>query len=138
MSVGKINNVSDSNLGKVVSLSSSNIGKIGVGLFTDEYTKLLLHMDGVGNTFIDSATNKTVNTRGNVTQSTTQSKFGGKSCYFDGDGDYLDIATSLILLLEQELLQLIFGHLFLAIDPQNTIHLLKLELFRELQDLVLV
>jgi len=53
---------------------------------------LLLHMDGTGNTFVDSsATPKTITAFGNATQSTTQSKFGGSSAAFDGSGDFLTI-----------------------------------------------
>ena len=54
----------------------------------DLYTKLLLHGDGSGQTIVDE-TGKTVSVYGNTTQSATQSKFGGKSIYFDGTGDYL-------------------------------------------------
>jgi hypothetical protein len=51
---------------------------------------LLLHMDGTGSTFTDSSgTPKTITANGNVTQSTAQSKFGGKSALFDGSGDSL-------------------------------------------------
>lgn len=56
---------------------------------------LLLHMDGNGSTFVDSSgTPKTVTAIGNATQSTAQSKFGGKSAAFDGSGDYISIADS--------------------------------------------
>jgi hypothetical protein len=52
---------------------------------------LLLHADGTGSTFVDSSpTPKTVTASGNATQSATQSKWGGKSAYFDGGG-YLTI-----------------------------------------------
>lgn len=55
---------------------------------------LLLHMDGSGSTFVDSsAYGQTVTANGDVTQSTTQSKFGGKAAYFDGSGDYLSTAA---------------------------------------------
>ena len=55
---------------------------------------LLLHMDGSGSTFVDSSgTPKTVTANGDATQSTAQSKFGGKSAYFDGNGDSLRIAN---------------------------------------------
>lgn len=61
----------------------------------DAYTKLLLHFDGNGNTFIDSSSsNKTITSYGNVTQSSTQSVFGGKSAYFDGTEDYLSVPNS--------------------------------------------
>jgi len=57
------------------------------------YISLLLHMDGTGNTFIDSsATPKTVTANGDATQSAAQSKFGGKSALFDGSGDYLSFS----------------------------------------------
>jgi len=53
---------------------------------------LLLHMDGSNGstTFTDSSSNGlTVTANGNAQISTTQSKFGGSSAYFDGTGDYL-------------------------------------------------
>ena len=60
---------------------------------TDPYfaqVALLLSMDGTADTFIDSSpTPKTITAFGNATQSTAQSKWGGKSAYFDGNGDYL-------------------------------------------------
>jgi hypothetical protein len=56
---------------------------------------LLLPMDGTGATFVDaSAVPKTVTANGDATQSTAESKFGGKSAFFDGSGDYLSIADS--------------------------------------------
>jgi hypothetical protein len=55
---------------------------------------LLLHMDGTGSSFTDSSSSpKTVTANGNATQSTTQSKFGGKSAAFDGAGDYLSVPS---------------------------------------------
>jgi hypothetical protein len=51
-------------------------------------------MNGSGNTFTDSsATPKAIMAFGNVTQSTEQSKFGGKAAYFDGTGDYIQLST---------------------------------------------
>jgi len=61
-------------------------------------TPLLLGMDGAdGSTaFIDSSPSpKTVTAVGDAKLSTTQSKFGGTSAYFDGAGDSLDIAGPL-------------------------------------------
>jgi hypothetical protein len=56
---------------------------------------LLLHMDGTGSTFVDSSgAPKTITAVGNATQSTVQSKWGGKSAYFDGSGDYLKVPSS--------------------------------------------
>lgn len=55
---------------------------------------LLLHGDGTnGSTTIpdSSVSPATVTTYGNAAISTTQSKFGGSSLYFDGTGDYLTI-----------------------------------------------
>ena len=56
------------------------------------YTSLLLNMDGAnGSTsFTDSGPNAlAVTAVGNAQISTTQSKYGGASAYFDGAGDYL-------------------------------------------------
>ena len=58
---------------------------------------LLLKGDGTnGSTnIIDSSNNNfSVTASGNAAISTAQSKYGGSSLYFDGIGDYLDIASS--------------------------------------------
>lgn len=58
---------------------------------------LLLHFDGANGstTFTDnSPTPKTVTAYDNAAISTTQSKFGGASCYFDGNNDYLTTADN--------------------------------------------
>lgn len=56
---------------------------------------LLLHMDGSGATFTDSSGSpQTITATENVTQSTVQSKWGGKSARFDGAGDYLETGSS--------------------------------------------
>ena len=58
---------------------------------------LLLHGDGTnGSTTItdSSPTPKTVTAVGNAQISTAQSKFGGSSILFDGNGDYLTISSS--------------------------------------------
>lgn len=61
----------------------------------DSYTKLLLHADGTGQTFTDSSGSAhTMTANGDATQSLTQKKFGGKSAYFDGAGDYLSALDS--------------------------------------------
>ncbi|MEO5355779.1 MAG: LamG domain-containing protein [Nitrospirae bacterium YQR-1] len=61
----------------------------------DAYSKLLIHADGSGQTFVDSSLSPhTVTANGDVTQSAVQSKFGGKSTYFDGAGDYLTVPDS--------------------------------------------
>ena len=53
---------------------------------------LLLHGDGAdnGTVFTDNSHSpKTVTAYGNAKTSTAQSKFGGSSIFFDGNGDYL-------------------------------------------------
>jgi hypothetical protein len=59
-----------------------------------ERVTLLMHMDGdSGSTsFPDtSAYNQPTTASGNAQISTTASKFGGSSAYFDGDGDYITV-----------------------------------------------
>jgi hypothetical protein len=64
----------------------------GDSYFSSVYA--LLHMDGSGATFTDSSGSpKTITVYGNATQTTAQSKFGGKSGYFDGSGDYLALSS---------------------------------------------
>ena len=61
---------------------------------------LLLHMDGTNNstTFTDSSVNGlTVTATNGAAISTTESKFGGASGFFDGSNDYLNIATNSLL-----------------------------------------
>lgn len=56
---------------------------------------LLLHFDGAdgSTTFTDSSQNAlTVTANGDAEISTAQSKWGGASGYFDGDGDYASVA----------------------------------------------
>jgi len=65
---------------------------------TDPYWSnvvLAMHMDGANNstTFTDLK-GHSVTPYGNAKISTTQSKFGGSSAYFDGGGDYLQIPHS--------------------------------------------
>lgn len=56
------------------------------------YVSLLLHMEGTGSSFVDSsASPKTITAAGSVTQSASQSKFGTKSAYFAGTGNYLTV-----------------------------------------------
>ena len=57
-------------------------------LGNDIYTRLLLHCDDAA--LSDSSLSaQTITKNGNVARSSTQSRFGGYSCYFDGTGDYL-------------------------------------------------
>jgi hypothetical protein len=75
------------------STASSSVTPSGDPNWSD--VVLLLHADGTGSTFTDSSlTPKTITANGNATQSTSQSKWGGKSAYFDGDADYLSIAAA--------------------------------------------
>jgi len=58
---------------------------------------LLIHADGTGSTFTDSSgTPKTITVGGSATQSTVQSKFGGKSAKL-ANGDYLSVISSTVL-----------------------------------------
>ena len=73
----------------VVSSSNSNVDPYA------EYVTLLLHMDGINGstTFIDNSyVQNTVTANGNAQISTAQSKFGGASAYFDGNGDSISFA----------------------------------------------
>lgn len=59
------------------------------------FTSLLLHSDGTGTSFTDfSSSPKTITANGNATQSATQSKWGGKSAYFDGTNSYLSFSST--------------------------------------------
>jgi len=74
----------------------ATVSQIGVGDYSDQSNavipavaptpeKILLHFDGVGNSFTDSsATPRTIQAFGDVTQSSAASKFGGKSGLFSG------------------------------------------------------
>ena len=83
----------------------TGIGGGGGGIVTggDPYysaVSLLLPMDGTNGstTFTDSGPNAiAVTAVGNAQISTTQSKYGGASAYFDGSGDYLTFPTSTAL-----------------------------------------
>jgi hypothetical protein len=56
---------------------------------------LLLHCDGSnGSTTFTDVYGHTVTANGNAQISTAQSKFGGASALFDGNGDYLSIPSS--------------------------------------------
>jgi hypothetical protein len=67
---------------------SSATSSVTPGANTDpnfSSVSLLLHMDGSGSTFVDSSgTPKTITANGSATQSTAESKFGGKSAFFNG------------------------------------------------------
>lgn len=54
-------------------------------------TKILL--SGTNSNIADSTMMNNLETVGDVKNSTTQSKFGGSSIYFDGSGDYLSISS---------------------------------------------
>jgi hypothetical protein len=84
-------------LANIIRNAKKSVGGGGGGIVTggDPYysaVSLLLHMDGTnGSTnFVDSGPNAlAVTAVGNTQISTTQSKYGGASAYFDGTGDYL-------------------------------------------------
>ena len=58
--------------------------------------KLLIHGNvGSGQSFTDSSlSNHAITAVGNITHSTTKSKFSGGSIYYDDSGDYLSIPAS--------------------------------------------
>jgi hypothetical protein len=56
--------------------------------------RLLLHADGSGSTFIDSSATPKTLTATNATQSSTQSKWGGKSMYLDGSSHLVSSSSS--------------------------------------------
>ena len=88
-------------LANIIRNAKKTVGGGGGGIVTggDPYysaVSLLLPMDGTNGstTFTDSGPNAlAVTAVGNAQISTTQSKYGGASGYFDGAGDYI-IATS--------------------------------------------
>jgi hypothetical protein len=86
-------------LSKGIARWTSNFTPSGIPkvsrLWVDSYTKMLMHFDGSsGSTnFIDECYHW-VMPNGNVQISSSNSKFGGSSVYFDGNGDYLEIPSS--------------------------------------------
>ena len=74
----------------------ATVSQIGTGEYSSESNAvtpteaaapdlLLMHFDGAGDVFVDSSSSpRTIQTFGSVTQSSVQSKFGGKSGLFSG------------------------------------------------------
>ena len=62
----------------------------------DSYTKLLIHSDtsNGSTTFVDSSPSGHTITATNANHTSSLAKFGDTSMHFDGDGDYLGVATS--------------------------------------------
>ena len=90
-------------LANIIRNAKKTVGGGGGGIVIDNgdpfysAVSLLLPMDGTNGstTFTDSGPNAlTVTAVGNAQISTTQSKYGGASAYFDGSGDYLSIPTT--------------------------------------------
>ena len=80
-------------------IGSNNVPFTGTKSNDPNYSNVSLLLNGNGTngstTFTDSSNNShTVTANGNAQISTTQSKFGGASMYFDGSGDYLSLASS--------------------------------------------
>jgi hypothetical protein len=74
--------------GNYSAASSAVTPTAGDSLFSS--VALLLHADAAGSSFVDSSPySRTITASGDATQSATQSKWGGKSAAFDGNGDYL-------------------------------------------------
>jgi len=86
--VFRVAGVNAAGVGAYSTASSAVTPAAGDPLFSS--VALLLRMDGAGNSFVDSsATPKTITANGNSTQSAAQSPVGGKSGFFDGNGDFL-------------------------------------------------
>ncbi|HAR62822.1 MAG: hypothetical protein DKM50_06910 [Candidatus Margulisiibacteriota bacterium] len=86
----------------------------------DQYTKLLLHMDGNGESFVDSSgLNNPVYAAGDATQTSSQMVFGGKSAYFDGTGDFVCTNTSPIWDLDIDKFTIDYWVKFAAINAAN-------------------
>jgi hypothetical protein len=90
-------------LANIIRNSKKSVGGGGGGIVIDggdpyySAVSLMLSMDGTNGstTFTDSSLNAlTVTASGNAQISTTQSKYGGASAYFDGSGDYLSISDA--------------------------------------------
>ena len=80
----------DTNLGTQTNVDreSGYISSIIPAYGVNSNTEILLHMD---DTSLNDSSGNSVTTAlsGNTTRSSTQSKFGGYSAYFDGTGDYI-------------------------------------------------
>jgi hypothetical protein len=81
-------------------IGSNNVPFTGTKSDDPNYSNVSLLLNGNGTngstTFTDSSSyGHTVTPAGNAQISTTQSKFGGASMYFDGSGDYLEIPPSI-------------------------------------------
>jgi len=90
-------------ISRIGSAASRGFGLFGaIGKVLDPYFKyvtLLLHGDGTNgaqnNTFLDSSTNNfTITRNGNTTQGTFTPYGDNWSNYFDGSGDYLELASN--------------------------------------------
>jgi hypothetical protein len=82
-------------LSVIVVLALLAMPLIGLAAVDDSYSIALLHMNGANNstTFTDES-GKTWTPYGDAKIVTAQSKFGGASGYFDGNGDYIDTPDS--------------------------------------------
>jgi hypothetical protein len=82
---------------QITSVHNDCFSRFNVGDLDFSSVSLLLHMDGTNGstTFVDSGPNAvTITAAGDAQISTTQSKFGGASAYFDGVGDSLFASSS--------------------------------------------
>ena len=90
-------NLTGTNPNTTIQTNSQQFYNLNVAgqIANDSYTKLLIHADGANNSnsFTDES-GHAVTANGDAKISTTTSKFGGSSAYFDGSGDSLSIPAS--------------------------------------------
>ena len=86
--------ISDLSVIKSTALYTSSFVPPSAPLTAIANTSLLLNYTNAG--IIDNAMQNNLETVGNAQISTTQSKFGGSSMYFDGTGDYLVSPSNLV------------------------------------------
>jgi hypothetical protein len=91
--------------GSTIPVPAANFPTVGPsGVASDGYfssVSLLLHADGTGSTFVDSSPTPKSIAATNATQSATQSRWGGKSAYFDGSS-WLTVPQASISLGSQD------------------------------------
>ena len=109
--------ISDSRTVKGSAVYTSNFTPPTAPLTAITNTSLLLNFTNAG--IIDNTAKNDLQTVGNAQISTTQSKFGGSSMYFDGTGDYLTRPNSNLLQLANGPFTIEFWYLTNTTSPPN-------------------